>query len=65
MDAALTGEDVKRMSVDSSGEKFEEKIEGPSIEFFINNNSFQSTLPESLMELEGETGNPTDTELDQ
>ncbi len=65
MDAAPTGEDVERMSVDSSGEEFEEIIDHPSTEIFINGDSFQSTPPESLMELGGETGDPPDTELDQ
>ncbi len=53
------------MSVDSSGEEFEEKIDDPSTEIFINDDSFQSTPPELPMELEGETGDPPDTELDQ
>ncbi len=64
MDVALTGEEVERMNTDSSGEEFEEKIDDPSTEIFANDDSFQSTLPESPMELEIETGDPTDTEMD-
>ncbi len=65
MDAVLTGEDVEQMSIDSSGEEFEEKTDDPSTEIFINDNSFQLTPPESPMELEGKIGDPNDTELDQ
>ncbi len=53
------------MSTESSKEEFEEKIDDPSTEFFTTDNSFQSTPPESPMELEGEIGYPPDTELDQ
>ncbi len=65
MDAVPTGEDVERMSIDSSGEEFEEKIDDPSTDFLTNDDSFQSMPPESPMELGGELKDPTDTELDQ
>ncbi len=63
-DATPTEEEVERMSTDSSGEEFEEKIDDPSTEIFANADCFQSTPPESPMELEDKTGDPTDTEMD-
>ncbi len=65
MDTTLTSEDVKQMSIDSSGEEFEEKIGDPSTDFLTNDDSFQSMLPESPMEVEGELDDPSDTELNQ
>ncbi len=65
MDATLTGEDVEQMSVDSSGEEFEEKIDDPSTDFLTNDDSFQLMPPELPMEVEGELEDPTDTELSQ
>ncbi len=65
MDATPTEEDVERMNTDSSGgEEFEEKIDVPSTEIFANDDSFQSTPPESPMELEGETEDQPEIEME-
>ncbi len=64
MDAAPTEEGVEHISTDSSGgEEFEQKIDAPSTELFSNDDSFQSTLPESSMESDSETRDQPDTKM--
>ncbi len=53
------------MSIDSSGDEVEEKIDDPSTDFLTNDDSFQSTPPNSPMEVEGELEDLSETELNQ
>ncbi len=61
VDVTPTEKTVEQISTDlSAGEEFEEKFDDPSTETFSNDDSFQSTPPESPMGLEGEVGDRSD-----
>ncbi len=63
-DVTLTERTVEQISTDANeGEEFEEKIYDSLSATSLNDDSFQSTPPESPVELESEVGDQSDAEM--